>query len=227
MATNNYQELRTDEPLALDVQLNKTEEYIEKNWKKILIALAAVIVVVLGVYFYRMHMAEKEAAAQKAIVAAQTAFAQQQYDQALNGDGNSKGFIKIIDEFSGTQTANLAKLYAGLAYAKTDKTDEAIKYLEDYSAQDDEIVSPNAIAALGNLYIQKGDNEKGAQTLIKAADKANNDAISPVCLRQAGEVYESMGQKDKAIELYNRIKKDYFRSPIARDIEKYIERATK
>ena len=51
MATNNYQELRTDEPLALDVQLNKTEEYIEKNWKKILIALAAVIVVVLGVYF--------------------------------------------------------------------------------------------------------------------------------------------------------------------------------
>lgn len=227
MATNNYQELRTDEPLALDVQLNKTEEYIEKNWKKILIALAAVIVVVLGVYFYRMHMAEKEAAAQKAIVAAQTAFAQQQYDQALNGDGNSKGFIKIIDEFSGTQTANLAKLYAGLAYAKTDKTDKAIKYLEDYSAQDDEIVSPNAIAALGNLYIQKGDKEKGAQTLIKAADKANNDAISPVCLRQAGEVYESMGQKDKAIELYNRIKKDYFRSPIARDIEKYIERATK
>ena len=55
MATNNYQELRTDEPLALDVQLNKTEEYIEKNWKKILIALAAVIVVVLGVYFYLLH----------------------------------------------------------------------------------------------------------------------------------------------------------------------------
>ena len=159
--------------------------------------------------------------------AAQQAFALQQYDQALKGEGNNKGFLKIIDEFSGTKTANLAKLYAGLAYAKTDKVDEAIKMLEDFSAQDDDIVSPSAVAALGNLYIKKGDNEKGLKTLIKAADEANNDAVSPVFLLQAGEVYESMGQNDKAIELYNRIKKEYFRNPLSQEIDKYIERATK
>ena len=227
MTTKKKQVPTTDEPLALDVQLSKTEEYIEKNWKKITVALLAIIAVVVGFYIYRNIMNQKELEAQKAIVSAQTAFAQQQYDQALNGDGTSKGFLKVISEYSGTETANLAKLYAGLAYAKTDKVDEAIKYLEDYSAQDDDIVSPNAVAALGNLYIQKGNKEKGVQTLLKAADMANNDAISPVCLRQAAEIYESMNQNDKAVELYNRIKKDYFRSPIARAIDKYIERATK
>lgn len=227
MAKNKKQQVKNDEPIALDVQLNKGEAFIEKNWKVIVGILAAVVVIVAGVYIYKNHMADKELEAQKAIAAAQTAFAQEQYEQALKGEGNSKGFLKIIDEFGGTETANLAKLYAGLAYAKTDKLDEAIKYLEDFSTQDDDMVSPAAIAALGNLYIQKGDNEKGIKTLLKAADKADNDAVSPVFLLQAGEVYESLGQQDKALELYNRIKKQYFRSPLTQEIDKYIERATK
>lgn len=227
MTKNKKQQPKIDEPIALDVQLNKGEAFIERNWKKIAIALGAVIVIVAGFYIYKHHMGDKELEAQKAIAAAQTAFAQQQYELALTGDGTSKGFLKVIDEYSGTETANLAKLYAGLAYAKTDKMEDAIKYLEDFSAQDDDMVSPSAIAALGNLYVQKGDNEKGAKTLIKAADKADNDAISPVCLLQAGEVYETMGQNDKAIDLYKRIKKQYFRSPLAQEMDKYIERATK
>ncbi|MBQ6964266.1 MAG: tetratricopeptide repeat protein [Bacteroidaceae bacterium] len=227
MAKNKKQQVVKDEPIALDVQLNKGEAFIEKNWKKIAAVLGVIIVIVAGVYIYKNYMADKELSAQKAIVAAQTAFAQQQYEQALNGDGNTKGFLKIIDEFGGTQTANLAKLYAGLAFAKTDKVDEAIKYLEDFSVQDDDIISPAAIAALGNLYVQKGENEKGISTLIKAANKADNDAVSPVFLLQAGEVYESLGQNDKALELYNKIKKQYFRSPLSQEIDKYIERATK
>lgn len=220
-------EQKIEEPIALDVQLNKSGAFIEKNWKKIAVILGAIIVAVTGFYIYKNLMADKEIEAQKAIAVAQVAFAQEQYDQALNGDGNSKGFIKIIDEYSGTKTANIAKLYAGLSYAKIDSVSEAIKFLEDFSTQDDDIVSPAAIAALGNLYIQKGDNEKGIKTLIEAASKANNDAVSPVFLLQAGQVYESMNQNDKAVELYNKIKTVYYRSPISQDIDKYIERATK
>ena len=227
MAKNKKEQVKTDEPIALDVQLSKGEAFIEKNWKKIAAVLGVIIVIVVGFYLYRNYMNEKESEAQKAIAGAQTAFAQQQYEQSLKGEGNMKGFLKVIDEFGGTKTANIAKLYAGLAYAKTDKVDEAIKMLEDFSTQDDEMISPSAIAALGNLYVQKGDSEKGLKTLIKAADEADNDAVSPVFLLQAGEVYESLGQNDKALELYNRIKKNYFRSPLAQEMDKYIERATK
>lgn len=219
--------IKTDEPIALDVQLSKGEAFIEKNWKKICAVLGVVIVIVVGTYIYKNWMAGKEIDAQKAIAAAQVAFAQQQYEQALNGDGNTKGFVKIIDEFSGTETANLAKLYAGLSCAKLDKVDDAIKYLEDFSAQDDQMVSPAALGALGNCYIQKGETEKGASILVKAAEKADNDAVSPVLLLQAGEAYESLGNNEKAVELYNKIKKQYFRSMVSQDIDKYIERATK
>ncbi|NLV52371.1 MAG: tetratricopeptide repeat protein [Bacteroidales bacterium] len=226
MSKNKHQE-KNDEPIALDVQLSKSEAFIEKNWKKIAVVLGIAVVVVVGFYIYKHYMQGREVEAQKAIAGAQTAFAQQQYDIALNGEGNVKGFLKIMDEYSGTETANLAKLYAGLAYAKTDKTDEAVKMLEGFSAQDDEMISPSAIAALGNLYVQKGDKEKGAKTLVKAAEEADNDAISPICLLQAGEVYESLGQNDKAVTLYNKIKDQYFRSAIAQQIDMYIERATK
>lgn len=227
MAKETKQVQPTDEPIALDVQLNKSEQFIEKNWKIIAGVLGVVIIAVVASYFYKNYMADKEKEAQKAIFPAQQAFAQQQYDQALNGEGNTKGFVKIINEYSGTETANLAKLYAGLAYAQTQKTDEAIKMLEDFSAQDDQMISPSAIAALGNLYVQKGDNEKGIKTLIDAANKADNDAVSPVFLLQAGQIYESLGQNDKAIELYKKIKTTYFRSQVASQIDKYIERATK
>ena len=208
--------------------VSTAEKFFNENKKCIWGSVIAVLVIGLGIFAYYNFVYEKQVAeALEQAYPAETLFANGEYELALNGDGNSKGFIKIIDEYSGTKTANIAKLYAGLSYAKIDSVSEAIKFLEDFSTQDDDIVSPAAIAALGNLYIQNGDNEKGIKTLIEAANKANNDAVSPVFLLQAGQVYESMNQNDKAVELYNKIKTVYYRSPISQDIDKYIERATK
>ncbi len=217
-----------EEAIALDEQLSKSEAFIEKNLKVIIIALVAVIVVVSGVFVYNNHMADVELQAQKAIAKSQTAFAQSQYDQALNGDGaSSKGFLKIINDYSGTKTANLAKLYAALCYANTEKYAEAIKMFEDFDKKNDQMVSPASLGALGNCYIKNGQSEKGAELLVKAAQSADNNALSPLFLLQAGEVYESLNNNAKAVELYKEIKSKYFRSPVSLNIDKYIERATK
>lgn len=227
MAKKKQETPKQEEAIGLDVQLNKSEAFIEKNWKVLAGALVAIIVVVSGIYLYKNYAAGKEVKAQAAIAAAQTAFGAQQYDQALKGEGANLGLLKVIDEYSGTKTANLAKLYAAVCYTNTGKTDEAIKMFEDFSGKGDEMISPAAIGALGNCYIQKGQNEKGVDLLLKAAKEADNDAISPVFLLQAGEVYESLGQNDKAVELYKQIKEKYFRSQLASQIDMYIERATK
>lgn len=228
MANKEIVNQEEDLAVAFDVQLSKTEAFIEENLKKILGVIAAVVVVVVGVTLYQNYMDNKESNAQAAIAGCQQAFAQRQYDQALNGDGTQyKGLLNVIDEFSGTKTANLAKLYAAICYANTDKADDAIKMFEDFSQKDDQMISPASLAALGNCYIQKGQNDKGVELLLKAAKTANNDAISPVCLLQAAEVYESEGQNDKAVELYKEIKEKYFRSALSAEMDKYIERATK
>lgn len=227
MAKKNQNTTPKEEAIELDVALNKSEAFIEKNWKKLGAALLAIIVVVAAFYGYNHYSAGKEAKAQAAISAAQTAIAQQQFEQALNGDGATAGLLKVMKEYSGTKTANLAKLYAAICYAQTGKTDDAIKMFEDFDQKSDQMISPASIAALGNCYIQKGNTDKGVELLLKAAKSANNEALSPVFLLQAGQVYESLGKNDKALEIYNQIKKDYFRSQICQDIDKYIERATK
>ncbi len=217
-----------NEALALDVQLTKSEAFIEKHLKQILIAVAAVIVIVAGIFLWKNHMKNQAAEAAELIAKSQVAFAQEQYEQALNGDGaQEKGFLKIIDEYGSTPSGNLAKAYAGICYAQLDKVDEAIKMLESFSAQDDEMISPSATAALGNCYVKKGDTQKGIDLLLKAAKNADNDAVSPVFLLQAGQLYESLNEQDKALELYQQIKDKYFRSPVSAEIDKYIERATK
>lgn len=217
-----------NEAIGLDVQLGKSEAFIEKHLKEILIGLAVVILIVAGIFLVNKCKADKTAEADKAIAASQTAFAQEQYDQALNGDGiNQKGFLKIIDEFSGTKTANLAKLYAGLCYINLDQPDEAIKMLEGFDPQGDQMISPSAIEALGNCYVKKGETEKGIDKLLKAAKMASNDAVSPVFLLQAGQLYESLGKNEEAVKLYKEIKDNYFRSPLSNEIDKYIDRASK
>lgn len=216
-----------DKPIGLDVELSKTEAFIEKNLKKILIAVAAVIVVVSGYFIYRHYMGGVEKDAQDAIAKSQQAFAQGQFELALNGDGaNEKGLLKVIDEYSGTKTANLAKLYAGLCYAQTGKTDEAIRYFEDYDQQDDQIVSPLSYAALANCYVDKGESQKGIDLFLKAAKAADNESVASTCLFQAAEIYESIGKKAEAKKLYEQIKNDYFRSALSAEMDKYIERVS-
>ena len=59
----------------------------------------------------------------------------------------------------------------------------------------------------------------------EAEGNANN-SLSPTFLIQAGEILESQNKKDDALQIYQDIKKKYVNSPIATEIDKYIERAS-
>lgn len=226
MSKKNKENVK-EEAIALDETLTKSEAFIEKNLKTLLIALAAIAVIVIGFFLWNNHKKGVEKEAQNAIYKSQALFAQQQFESALNGDGQGNiGFLKVIDQYSGTKTANLAKLYAGLCYSQIGKTDDAIKMIESFDTKDDQMISPAALGALGNFYIEKGQNEKGIETLLSAAKKANNNTLSPLYLMQAAQVYESLNQNDKAVELYKQIKDNYKNSQLYQDIDKYIERAT-
>jgi tetratricopeptide (TPR) repeat protein len=79
---------------------------------------------------------------------------------------------------------------------------------------------------MGNCYAQLGQLDKAAATLVKAADKANSQALSPIYLIQAGQIYEKLGKKSEAVSAYKTVKEKYFNSYQSMDIDKYIERAS-
>ncbi|MCD8317614.1 MAG: tetratricopeptide repeat protein, partial [Paraprevotella sp.] len=188
-----------------------------------------IIVVVAGFFLYRNFVSKpREAKANELIFKGQQNFASDNYEQALNGDGQGfPGFLKIANDYGSTKAGNLAQLYAGLSYAKMGKYKEAVTKLEKFSSCGDEMVSPAALGALGNCYAELNQLDKATSTLLEAAKKADNNSLSPVYLIQAGEIFESQGKKDKALECYQQIKSKYVNSMQYSDIDKYIERASK
>ena len=82
----------------------------------------------------------------------------------------------------------------------------------------------NAYAGLS--YAQLGQYDKAAATLVKAADKANSQALSPIYLIQAGQIYEKLGKNSEAVKAYQTVKEKYPNNYLSMDIDKYIERAS-
>ena len=216
---------------------SNTEAFFIKFKKQILIAVVAVIVVIAGLLLYKAYVqAPREDKASTALAKGQQYFNQEQFDKALNGDGAGyAGFVKIASDYSGTDAANLADLYAGLCYANLGKWAEAVTYLEQFSSKGDAMISPSAMAALGNAYANTGNVDKAISTLKKAADMADskaedgtNNSLAPTFLVQAAQLLESQNKNDEALKIYQDIKKKYVNSSLVQssEIDKYIERVS-
>ena len=206
--------------------ISQSEAFFLKYKKAIIAAVIAIVAVIAGVVLYQTYVAEpNEQKASTAIAKGQEYFSASNYEKALNGDSASfKGFVALAKEYSSTKAGNLANLYAGLCYAKLDKWQEAVSYLEQFDGADDAMISPAAIGALGNAYAHLNQLDKAVSNLKKAAEKADNNSLSPTYLIQAGEILESQGKKDEALKLYQQVKDKYFNSMQYQTIDGYIER---
>ena len=217
---------KANEALNVEEALSQSEAFLIKNKKAIIGAVVAVIIIVAGIVMYKNLYAEpREEKAQAALFKGQEYFEQDAFEQALNGDSiGYTGFLKVADDYSGTKAANLAKAYAGICYAQLGKYEEAVKMLDSFNGKD-QMVAPAILGAAGNCYAQLGQLDKAASILLSAADKADNNTLSPTFLIQAGEILVKQGKYDDAVNAYTKIKDKYFQSYQAMDIDKYIEQA--
>lgn len=210
--------------------VSKTEAFIEKNKKAIIYSVCAIILIAAAIICYvQFWQKPHNQKANEALSACEELFLKEVYDKALEGDGQGCiGFLKVIEDYGCTKAGNIAKLYAGLSYAQLEKFEDAAKMLEDFSLQDDHIISPAALGALGNVYANLGQNDKAIKTLLQAAKTADNNSLSPIYLIQAGELYEAEGKPQEALKLYNEVKAKYVNSMAVQqqDIERYIQRVS-
>lgn len=203
----------------LDVQINKGEEFVQKNQKLIFGVCAAIVVAVAAIWGWNKLSDSKNASAQNEMWEAQALFDQGQYEQAL------AGFEAVADEYGSTKAGNLAKAYAGLCQKNLGNFDEAVKLLNDYDGNDN-VVAPAILSAMGDCLVnmENADNKKAADTFMKAAKAADNAQYSPIYLKKAGLAYEAAGDKESAAKAYQAIKDNWAETALAQTIDKYIER---
>lgn len=212
------QEIKQEQVLNVEEAVSRSEAFINKNKKALVAGVAAVVVlVVAGLLTSTYVIAPREKKAAEAL------FMGEQYFQNGNYETAIVEFESVIADHKGTKAANLAKAYAGISNAKLGNYEEAISLLKAFKGND-AMIAPSVLAALGNCYAQVGNEAQAATTLVKAAQKADNNLLSPAYLIQAGQIYEKLGKKSDALKAYTLIKDKYYGSMQAMDIDKYIER---
>jgi tetratricopeptide (TPR) repeat protein len=202
--------------------LNTTSVWIEKNQKKLSVAITVIVLVVVGVLAFIQYVVKPNVVAisnenAKSVVY----FMQGDYTKALNGDdAECVGFQQTADDYKCYQGGKLAALYAGVCHYQLGQYDEAAKYLARFSAGDLNI-EPAALQLLGDAYVQLEEYKKAADA-FEAAAKSGNAIIAPMSLKKVGFVYLEMGNKAAAKKAFETIKAEYPASTEAQDIDKYI-----
>ncbi|MBO7322461.1 MAG: tetratricopeptide repeat protein [Bacteroidales bacterium] len=202
--------------------VSKTEVFFKTYGKTLayvgggLVAIAAIII--LYIQFYANPLKQE---AQAQTFTAEQYFRAEDYDKALNGDGNALGFSQIIDEY-GAKGGKAVYLYAGICQLQLGNAAEAIEYLNQYRT-DDAILTARAIACTGDAYSILDNNAEALKFYIQAADYADN-VYAAAYLLKAGIICEEMGKPQEALVYYQRVKDNYPTTPEGYEIDKYITR---
>ena len=228
----NKKNVSVEEQLDQDIEvaLDKTQDFFNKNGKTITLVLVAIVAVVAAIFGYQKFV--KEPRAEKAAAAmymAQFRFEGEQadYELALNGDEEGAGFLDVIEQYGSTPAANLAAQYAGICYMKLGQWNEAIKFLNQYKFKKgvpNEVLNAMNYGLLGDCYVQLNDYKNAKNFYTQAVNYSNNMLTTPMYLKKLGMILEQLNENSAALEAYKRIKYEFMNSIEARDINKYIGR---
>ena len=216
-----------DELVNVENALTSTEVFIEKYQKQLIYGVGTVVFVILiALLFHNYYLQPREVAAENEMYKSQGYFAKDSFRIALEGSGSeSIGFKEIVSEYGITASGKLAAAYAGICYYKLGQYDNAVKYLSQFDGKDS-YFAVSVIGLTGDCYVEMGETSKAISYFDKAGEK-NNAVMSPIYLKKAGLVYESINQPEKAEKEYTKIKDNYPKSPEASDIDKYLARVQK
>ncbi|MHC5354608.1 tetratricopeptide repeat protein [Myroides sp. LJL115] len=216
---------------SLDEGANKMENWVSRNSKAIFGIVGAVALITLGYAGYGKFIVEpKNNDAANEMFQAQayynnavqsTTDKDNLYRLALEGGEGKLGFLGIIRDYSGTNSANLAHYYAGTAYLNQREYTKAIEHLEKFSTND-AVVGALALGAIGDAFSELGQKKEALEYYNKAIKHGKNDLTSPRFLYKGGVVALELGKRQEALTMFNDIKNNYQGSIEASSIDGLI-----
>lgn len=219
---------------TLDSTASKSEEWILKYKNSIFIGLAAIVIVVLGYMAYHKYFdGPKEIEA-----ADELAFPKKHFEMAINnevaadslfkmsleGADGKYGFVDIANNYGGTNAGNLANYYAGIAYLRLKDYKNAITYLNEFNSKD-ELLAPIAKGAIGDAFTDINQPKDALEYYEKAAELRDNAFTTPFYLFKAANTAFDLGEFEKAVTYFTRIKEVYPSSSEAVNIDLHINKA--
>jgi tetratricopeptide (TPR) repeat protein len=225
--TDKMKHEERDPEVVIESAIGRSEAWLQRNAKTLFTILGVAVVLVGGYFAYRyLYKAPRDEKAATAVYPAQNAFAAESFETALNGDGNTIGFLQIIEQYGNTPAGNLARHYAGQCYLKTGDFNNAALYFDQYKPVKNSVpallVNASNAGLAGDAYVELGDLQKGVARYEQAVQESDDELTAPYYSRKAGDLYVQLGDFSKALEMYNNVRVRYPASMEARDIDKAI-----
>jgi len=201
--------------------------WYETNKKIVNGVLVGVVILAVVIVAYMNNVNSNNQKANTELGKVMSYYDQGKFDVAISGNlqENIRGLQSIVDDYGSTKAGELAKFYLANAYFSQSDYDKALKYFLDVSVKDD-LISASAVAGAGACYEAKNDYEKAASAYEKAAFKSTKDVNAAENMFHAARNYLSAGKKEKAAELFKKVKKEFPTSIVAREIDRWIAQAS-
>ncbi|MEW6510592.1 MAG: tetratricopeptide repeat protein [Bacteroidota bacterium] len=213
-------ELKTD---ALVTTYVKATTFYEQNKRPISIGVTALAVIILATVVFFKNRADNNEKAAIQLSGIFQAFDAGQYRTAIDGvpEKNIPGLKSIVENYGNSEAGELARFYLANAEFNTGNYAEALAQFRACSVSD-EMLEVSRLAGMGACYEAMGDHASAAEYFESAATSYSKDVSAAENLSHAARNYGEAGEKDKAIELYRRIKKNYPTTTFAREADRFI-----
>jgi len=187
--------------------------FIQKNWKTLIILSVAVIVLVGLISLFKANSKQNEYNASKYLARIETYFLEGRYEDALYAPDSLplirnekiKGLIKIVEEYSSTKAGDRAALYTADAFYQLGKYVEAKTYYEKAITSKISDIKVGGYAGVGACNERDGKLEDAAKNYLKAVELIDEDGLKLRYMYFAGLCTEKIGKKDDAIKIYRDI----------------------
>lgn len=214
---------KTDEQFAnVEESLSKAGLYVVKNQNAILKLVGILLIIVfLFIGYTNFYIEPLEKKASEEMYIAEFYFQNNDFDKALNGDGQFSGFISIASDYSSTDAANLANYYAAICQINLGEYENVINSLNEFST-DDVVLSALSTGLIGDANMELGNVLEALNYYVSAANDNVNSFTTPYFMMKQAGIHNNNEDYTSALEIYNSIKSDYPKSTQALSIDKYI-----
>ena len=196
------------EPDEFITLTQKTLLFIEAHAKKVITAGIIVLVIVLGIVFFRMWDSKKEADAGQKLSVAMEMYQRvsspyregspSEYKTALGG------FDDVIKQYPGTSSGKFSLLHKGNIHFKLGELDEAIKAYQAFleKAGKETLYRLFGLEGLGYAYEGKKEYAKAIDAYQQIVVMGETFQLGDAHL-SLGRCYERLGKNQEALENYN------------------------
>jgi outer membrane protein assembly factor BamD (BamD/ComL family) len=206
------QDLKEDKFVKTTLQV---KTYIDENYRQVVTVVLAIFAVIVILIVYGQLKSQTSAEAQAELGIAQIEYTNNNLDNA------SERLVRLIEDYGSTDEAMQGMLILANIYFQQNDYEQAEIYFREFvdSYSGSEVLLSSGYAGLAACMEIKNDFASASEYYETAADASDNYIEKDDFLYLSGICAVKAGNKDKAIEIFQRIVDDSEASQKVREAE--------